>query len=121
LHIGGIDCPWCLRLFVGKKIGRSLGSRKLRQVPTRELGASFGNLVIVEARDREQHFGMAHSVETLQAPCNDPEQSFLEHAVLVRLASEGPQALDPSRAKPRLVSEHDEAPLDARGFVWRVK
>src|SRR5262249_50388503 len=40
------------------------------------------NRLVCEARDREQHLGVAHSVETLQFASHDPEQQLLEHAIL---------------------------------------
>jgi hypothetical protein len=42
---------------------------------------------LIQARDREQHLGVAHSVETVNRARDDPEHALFENAILLRLFS----------------------------------
>src|SRR6202043_3796220 len=59
-----------------------LGRRESRPVALRQTARSVGDVVRFQARDREQHLTVAHSVEAVQRAGNDPKQRFLQDAIL---------------------------------------
>ena len=50
---------------------------------------------LVEARDREQHLAVAHSVEAVDGAGDDPEKALFEDPILVRLLTEIPRTSRP--------------------------
>ena len=62
-------------------------------------GKLFGallNFFFTEARDREQHLAVAHSVEAFVAACNHPEHAVGENSVHIGFAKVGVHAIEPS-------------------------
>src|SRR5262245_36266179 len=82
VQIFACDRPRRARLLAREEVSDSFGGGKIRPVCPGQLLATLGDFLVFEARDREQHFGMTHSVKTLQAPRNDPEERLFEDAVL---------------------------------------
>src|SRR5207244_11888293 len=113
-NILGRDRPRLARLLARETEGDALRRRERRPVPFGQAPRSLQHLFFVQARDREQHFAVAHSVEALQRPRHDPEQALLEDPVLFGFLAEAARAGAPAEGKLRLITDADQAPTDAQ-------
>ena len=102
----------CLGLLPGEEEGGAIARGEGRPVARGEPPGPFFECFLVEARDREQHFAVAHSVEAMDRPGHDPEQALLEDPVLLRLLAERARAGRPGRGQLGLIAQADQAPLD---------
>ena len=98
LHVLGRDRPGLLGLFPGEQERGPIAGRERRPVPAGQPPCPFIECRLVEARDREQHFAVAHSVEAMDRAGHDPEQALLEDPVLLRLLAEGAVQADQAAA-----------------------
>jgi hypothetical protein len=96
-HVVDVDRPGLLGLFASEKKRGPIAGRKGRPVPAGQLPCPFIECRLVEARDREQHFAVPHSVKAMDRASHDPEQALFEDLVLIRLFSERAGARGPGR------------------------
>src|SRR2546427_4584446 len=90
------DCPRLTRLFAREAEGDALGRRKTRPIAFGQSPRPLQHPFFVQARDREQHLAVAHSVETLQRARHDPEEALLKDAALLGLLAERLRARAPA-------------------------
>src|ERR1700722_1922157 len=95
-HVIRFDGPRFLRLFAREVEGSAIRRTEGGPVARGEKTSAISDFRFVQARDREQHFAVAHSVEAVQAARHDPELQLLEGAVLLCICTEGTGAGAPA-------------------------
>jgi hypothetical protein len=93
-----------------------------RPVPAGEQPSALSDAMLIQARDREQHVAMAHSVKRLLPLRHQPEYADFEDGILVGLGPEGFAARRPCRGQSRLVGAADSSPVyvPSRFVRWKL-
>ena len=120
LHVVRGDRPGFLGLFASEQERGAIAWGKGRPVPAGQPPCPFIECQLVEARDREQHFAVAHSVKAMDRAGHDPEQALLEDPVLLRFLAERRGAGRPGRRQLGLIAHGDQAPPDADRLLRAV-
>src|SRR5262249_46230609 len=110
LKISRRDRAGVVGLFPREREGGTLGGREAGPVSAAQALAKSRDGVLAQARDRELHLGVAHSVKTVDVVRHQPENVLLKKRILIRLIAESVRAGRPGIGKLRLISSADKSP-----------